>query len=225
MAQQLLLDLALRPALGRDDFLVAPSNSEAVALVDQWPKWQSHAAVIVGPPGSGKSHLGEVWRQASGANGIASRLITVDQVPQLMTTGSLLAEDVAAGGFSESAIFHLLNHARQSGGHILFTTQYWPPPGIALPDLVSRFNALTVAAILQPDDALLRGVLVKLFEDRQIAVDEALISYLVTRMPRSLDVARQLVARIDAAALEQGVEVTRVFAGRVLAELESPDLL
>jgi chromosomal replication initiation ATPase DnaA len=142
-----------------------------------------------------------------------------------MTTGSLLAEDVVPDGFSESAMFHLLNHARQSGGHILFTAQSWPPSRMVLPDLASRFNALTVAAILPPDDALLRAVLVKLFKDRQIGVDEALISYLVTRMPRSLDVARLLVARIDAAALEQGVEVTRVFAGRVLAELESPDLL
>jgi chromosomal replication initiation ATPase DnaA len=84
---------------------------------------------------------------------------------------------------------------------------------------------MVVASISPPDDALLRGVLVKLFEDRQIAVDEALISYLVTRMPRSLDMARQLVAKIDSAALEQGAEVTRVFAGRILAELESPDLL
>ena len=101
----------------------------------------------------------------------------------------------------------------------------WPPAPVGLSDLASRFNALAVATILAPDDALLRGVLVKQFDDRQIAVDEALVSYLVTRMPRSLDMVRLVVDRIDAAALEQGAEVTRNFAGKILAELQSPDLL
>lgn len=225
LARQLAFDLQLRPASGRDDFLVTASNSAAVALVDQWPNWQSHAAVLVGPPGSGKSHLAVVWRQVSGAGVVQSSSLSVEAVPDLMTTGALVVEDLKPGLNVEPALFHLLNHARETGGHILFTAQSWPLVGIALPDLVSRLNALTAASILPPDDELLRGVLVKLFEDRQIAVDEPLISYLVTRMPRSLDMARQLVARIDAAALEQGAEVTRLFAGKVLAELESPDLL
>jgi chromosomal replication initiation ATPase DnaA len=225
LARQLAFDLQLRPALGRDDFLVTSSNSAAVALVDQWPNWQSHAAVLVGPPGSGKSHLAEVWRQVSGAYSIRSIEVLTEAVPNLMTTGALVVEDLVTGQFDENALFHLLNQARETGGHILFSALTWPLTGIVLPDLASRFNALTVAAILSPDDELLRGVLVKLFEDRQIAVDEALISYLVMRMPRSLDMARQLVARIDATALEQGAEVTRVLAGKVLAEMESPDLL
>jgi chromosomal replication initiation ATPase DnaA len=225
LARQLAFDLQLRPALGRDDFLVTSSNSAAVALVDQWPNWQSHAAVLVGPPGSGKSHLAEVWRQVSGAERVLGTGISVESVPDLMRKGALVVEDLSPGLFEEHALFHLLNHAREAGGHILFCVQTWPLVGIVLPDLASRFNALTVASILPPDDDLLRGVLVKLFEDRQIVVDEPLISYLMTRMPRSLDMARQLVARIDAAALEQGAEVTRVFAGKVLAELESPDLL
>ena len=106
-----------------------------------------------------------------------------------------------------------------------FTARDWPLHAVVLPDLQSRLNALPIVTILPPDDGLLRGVLVKLFRDRQIAVDEALISYLVNRMPRSLDMARQLVARIDEAALERKVEVTRSFAGQILAEWERPDLL
>jgi chromosomal replication initiation ATPase DnaA len=225
LAKQLTLDLGIRPALGRDDFLVASSNAAAVALIDQWPNWPSHSAVLVGSPGSGKSHLAEVWRQISGAQVVDGKLLTVEAVPALLGTGTLVVEDLTAGAVFEHAVFHLLNYAQQMSGHILFTASGWPLQDVVLPDLVSRLNALTVANILPPDDDLLRGVLVKLFEDRQIAVDEALISYLVTRMPRSLDMARQLVARIDVLALEQGAEVTRVFAGKVLADLESPDLL
>ena len=72
---------------------------------------------------------------------------------------------------------------------------------VALPDLASRLKALPVARLDPPDDALLRGVLVKLFADRQLAVEEPVISYLMLRMPRSLDAARALVAEIDRLAL------------------------
>lgn len=224
MSRQLTFDLSFRPALGRDDFLVTPSNSAAVALVDQWPDWPSYAAVLVGPPGSGKSHLVEVWRQKSSAQIEKSADLKVEFVPELLADGALVLEDLSAENLPENALFHLLNFARQNNHFLLLTTQVWPLP-VALPDLHSRLQALPVSVIMPPDDALLRGVLVKLFNDRQIAVDEALISYLLQRMPRSLDMARLLVDRIDKTSLEQGVEVTRVFAGKILAELENPEFL
>ncbi len=48
---QLPLELELRPALGRDDFLVAPSNEVAVAWIDRWPDWPGPALALYGPPG------------------------------------------------------------------------------------------------------------------------------------------------------------------------------
>jgi chromosomal replication initiation ATPase DnaA len=225
VARQLTLDLALRPALGRDDFLVTPSNAAAVALVDQWPKWPAPAAVLVGSAGSGKSHLSEVWRKTTTAQTVFATDLTISAVPVLLQNGALLIENVEPPFLNEAALFHTLNLARQQGASLLLTAAHWPPEGLKVPDLLSRLKALPTAVILPPDDALLRGVLVKLFNDRQLAVDEALISFLVTRMPRSLDMARQLVARIDATALEQGAEITRAFASKTLAELENPDFL
>ena len=225
MAQQLTFDLGLRPALGREDFLVADSNRAAVALVDQWPNWPSHVAAVVGPKGSGKSHLAQVWCKRSMAQTVTAADITVEGLPAQFTSKALVVEDVDLTRVSETALFHLLNLARQGGGHVLLTSSAWKTGAVKLPDLLTRLSAIPVARILDPDDDLLRGVLVKLFADRQIAVDEALISYLVTRMPRSMDAARQIVARIDVAALEQGAEVTRTFASRVLTELENPQLL
>ncbi len=225
MGKQLTFDLSFRPALGRDDFLVTESNSAAVALVDQWPDWPSYAAVLVGPPGSGKTHLAEVWRQTSRAQIEKSSDLKIEYIPDLISRGTLVVEDLSAPDLPESSLFHLLNYARQNAHSVLFTSAIWPLAHVSLPDLRSRLQALPVATIMPPDDALLRGVLVKLFNDRQISVDESLISYLLARMPRSLDVARVLVERIDKAALEQGAEVTRVFAGRILTEFENPDFL
>jgi chromosomal replication initiation ATPase DnaA len=225
LALQLVFDLSQRAALGRDDFLVTPSNEMAVSLVDSWPQWPSYGAVLAGPHGAGKTHLAEVWRQKSGAQIISAAALTTEMVPEICASGTALLEDANHPGVQHLALFHLLNHIRQTAGHVLLTASEWPLANVTLPDLATRLRALPVVHILAPDDALLRGVLIKQFADRQIAVDEALISYLVTRMPRSLDVARRLVATIDQAALEQGAEITRAFAGKILAKLESPDLL
>lgn len=225
MAKQLSLDLGHRSALGRDDFLVTPSNASAVAIVDQWPHWPAHAAVIVGPAGSGKTHLAMAWQVLSNAMIAPEGGLHVDAVPALLAQGNLIVENLDTSGLSETVVFHLLNYARQTNGTVLFTSNVWPIPNVELPDLKSRLSALPSAYILPPDDALLRGVLVKQFNDRQIAIDEALVSYLVNRMPRSLDVARQLVALIDAEAFEKSASINRAFAGKILSRLENPEIL
>ena len=223
--EQLPLDLSHRVATGRDDFLVSAANAAAVRLVDEWPAWPSYGAILVGPQGSGKSHLARVWQARSRAQVQAARALTNENVPQALADRALVLEDVTRGEFDETMLFHACNQARQVDGHLLLTSTQDPASwAVKLPDLASRLNSLPVLRIGAPDDALLRGVLVKLFADRQIAVDEALISYMVLRMPRSLDAARKLVAEIDRLALAEKAEVTRSFVSRVLGKLTSPGL-
>ncbi len=223
--RQLILDLAHRPALAREDFLVSPSNATAVALVDQWPNWPTHGAVIVGPPGSGKSHLASVWQHRANAKLCIASSLTLEDVPSDFASGAMVVEDADQPGLDERALFHTLNLARQQGGYILLTAAtpvaQWQ---LGLPDLISRLKALPEAAILPPDDTLLRGVLVKHFTDRQIAVSEQVVGYIVLRMPRSMDALRQIVREIDVRALEEGAEVTRPFVARILAAYSSPDM-
>jgi chromosomal replication initiation ATPase DnaA len=222
--RQLVLELPHRQALGRDDFLVTASNSAAVALIDHWPDWPAHAAMIVGPPGSGKSHLVEVWRQRSKAVRVQSADVKVETAPEILASGAAAIEDMAPP-LNERGLFHLLNLAKQQGGSVLLTAETRPEQWkIALPDLLSRLKAIPVLEILPPDDALLRGVLVKLFFDRQIAAAESTISFMLARMPRSLGAARLLVAEIDRRALEERAEVTRPFVAKVMADFSAPGL-
>lgn len=224
--QQLVLDLPHREALGRDDFFVTPSNASAVASVDRWPDWPVRVVALVGPAGSGKSHLAEVWRQKSGARLVSGGEVTVEAVPALLAQAAgLVIDSVEPGGFDERALFHLLNLARQQQADLLFTSTQVPDQwGVRLPDLRTRLAALAVITLGPPDDLLLRAVLVKLFTDRQLAVDEGLVSYMLARMPRSLDAARALVALIDRQALTERAEVTRPFVARLLQEFSSRDL-
>jgi chromosomal replication initiation ATPase DnaA len=221
--RQLTFDMALRPALAREDFLVTQSNIAAVALVDQWPKWPSHAAVLLGPSGSGKTHLAHVFSHLSGARIVDASALTVEDVPHALSTGSVVVERTRAAAFDERALFHLLNHAKQQNGHVLLTTRDHPSSWmVKLPDLASRLLAAPVLSILLPDDDLLRGVILKHFEDRQIDVPEQVITYLAQRIPRSLQSVREIVAEIDARALAAHAEITRPFVAQILSEFTSP---
>lgn len=215
--RQLPLDLPHRPALGRDDFWVSESNAQAVALIDQWPDWPESAVLLTGPSGSGKTHLAEVWRMASGALRAQANDIKSLSVPELLSTGALVIEDVPGSEIDEPGFFHLLNLAREQKASLLITAENMPAHwGIGLPDLLSRLNALTPALLVEPDDMLLRAVLAKLFKDRQLAVSEAVYDYLLVRMERSLGAARDLVAVLDQKALAEHAAITPRFVARVL---------
>lgn len=215
--QQLLLDMPLRTALGREDFFVSPANEQAVAAVDQWPDWPNPVMVLTGPKSSGKTHLAQVWRQISRARQISVAALTVEDVPSFLTDKALLVEDLPGENLNETALFHLINLAREQSGWLLLTAQRpaanWH---IRLPDLASRLAAAGSAAIDAPDDALLRAILIKQFADRQISVDEAIINFMVARMERSAEAARQLVAEIDHEALRQKANVTRPFVSSIM---------
>lgn len=218
-ARQLPLDLPHVISFRRDDFLESRGNEAALALVERWPEWPSYAAAIVGPHGSGKSHLASIWASLSGARVIPARLLLRDDVPHALATGALVVENLVPGDFDEQALFHLFNLAKEDGASLLFTSAHPLEQGMAaLPDLASRLRLVPCAKLDAPDDALIAAVLVKLFADRQVAVEQDLIAYLLPRMERSLGHARELVAKIDAAALAAGRPATRAFVSALLRE-------
>jgi chromosomal replication initiation ATPase DnaA len=217
--RQLTLALDHAASFAREDFLSGPPNQAALALIDGWPDWPAHAVALVGPEGCGKSHLAAIWAAEAGARFLSGRGLAQADLPAALATGALVVEDVAEGAFDERALFHLLNLAREEGAYLLLTTRRAPAAWTsAIRDLASRLKALPAVTMSAPDDTLLRAVLVKLFTDRQLGVDEALVGYLVTRIERSFAAARAFVARLDQEAMRQQRPVTRALAAEVLAD-------
>jgi chromosomal replication initiation ATPase DnaA len=195
---QLALPLEVRSASGRDDFIVAPGNSSAVAFIDSWPDWPAPAAALYGPAASGKSHLAAVWAARAGA-----RIIAAAGLHEGVPDGALVVEDVGPG-VAEAPLFALL----ERGAPLLITSQLapadWPQKfNVTLPDLVSRARALLAFPLWAPDDALLMGLAVKLFADRQLQVPENVVLHMVRALERSPGAVRDFVAQADAAALAQ----------------------
>ena len=218
--RQLAFDLPLDSRHGIEDFLVGPSNEAAYGLVESWPRWPEAWLRLTGPEGAGKTHLAAIWARMAHAWPISARELADDKVAHLVSGGALVIEDCDAGRFDEPALFHLMNAVKARGGHLLLTARTAPDLwGLTVPDLLSRLRLAPSATIEPPDDGLLRAVLVKLFIDRQLVVDTAVIETLALRMERSFAAARQVVDRLDRLALERGRRVTRLLVQEVLAEL------
>ena len=219
MSKQLSFNLPAKTALGREDFFVSPANAAPVALIEGWQGWPGRKLLLIGSEGSGKTHLTHVWAGQSAARILdASALADLDiQAFAGQSVAVEYAEQVAGDKGAETALFHLHNLVLAEGGALLITANAAPSRwGIHLPDLKSRMEGTTIAHLDAPDDLLLSAVLVKLFDDRQIAVPANLIDYVLPRMDRSLAAAAKLVAQLDHAALSEGRSLTRALAARIL---------
>ena len=215
--RQMPLGLPHRAALGRADFIVGRANHEAIDIIDRWPSWPERGVLLVGPAGSGKSHLTAIWQEASGAAAIAASKLADGDVERLTAAAAIVVEDLHAGPVDEAALFHLVNAAREAGAALLLTSRLGPTAlRFRLPDLVSRLRAITMVELREPDDALLRQVLTKLFADRQLLIEPAVVDFIVMRMERSLEAANVIVDQLDADALAETRAITKRLAGEVL---------
>ena len=215
--RQLAFALPHAESLSRDNFLEGPANAAALALIDAWPEWPNRTMLLAGPEGSGKSHLATIWAEQAGARATSAHALTLASVPAELATGALVLEDLRAASFDERALFHLLNLAREDQAYILITARE-PPSAleIELRDLRSRLRALPVVSLQPPDDHLFRALIVKFCADRQLAVDEQVVSYLATRLERSYAAARRAIELLDTEGLRQGRPVTRALAAELL---------
>lgn len=217
MIRQLAFDLPLTAAMTRESFYPAPSNAVALETVERWQDWPDRKLLLLGPEGSGKTHLAQVWAGMADAVILSALNLARTDVADLAGR-AVVVEDADLTGPAEAQLFHLHNLVT-SGGALLLTARTPPRDwGLALPDLISRMQATPIAHLDAPDDAFLSTVLVKLFADRQVAVPANLIPYLVTRMPRSVGAAGTLVAALDARSLALGRPITRALAGEVMGE-------
>ena len=209
--EQLPFNFEHRPTLDREDFLVTSGNVEAVKMLDSYPSWPSHAIIIYGANGCGKTHLAHVFVKKTGGKTplISAADLTAEQVPNLLAkSGNLVVEDMETLK-DEEALLHLYNYAKETGSHLLMTSEVAPADlAIKLPDLSSRLLAIPAIRIGNPDDAFIKALLVKLFADRQLSIGEEAIDYAIKNMERSFKGAGDLVAAADKLSLAKQKAIT-----------------
>ncbi|MDD4556356.1 MAG: DnaA/Hda family protein [Alphaproteobacteria bacterium] len=206
MAKQLPIEFEYQPFYGREDFIVADNNMEAIKFIESWPNWQGFAGCIWGPSGSGKTHLAHIFaQQIYNITKQACRIPTIKAVDVKLETPHrlfaehkcLIVEDISSE-INQEAMFHLYNLYRNEGGFILFTAK--KPPArmnFSLADLQSRLNILPAIEIKEPNDELLSMLLIKLFADRQIVIPLDVLNFILKNTQRSFGFIKTLVKEID----------------------------
>lgn len=204
--EQIPLDLGHRNALGRDDFMVAANNQDAVAWIDLWPEWPAPCLILYGPVASGKTHIGAVWSEKSSAICIKASNINENVIRDITEMNHHViiedADNLIGNLDGEKGLFHLYNIFKEDQRSVLITLQ--EPPvrrSFALPDLASRLRAAPSVAIREPDEQLIAAVLVKLFNDRQIRIGADVLNYILPRIERSFEAANKLVEQADRKAM------------------------
>jgi len=196
---QLPLMLSYRKAFGREDFIVAPCNQEAVSWIDKWPNWPVPCVLIYGEKGSGKTHLASIFSEYK----IDAAELTDDFMPYFQK--KIVVENLENLA-SEEALFHLFNFVRDLGGYLLLTAK--EVPEFHLKDLQTRIQSSPKAAIGLPDEGFIKEVLKQTFAERQIMVDDSVLSFAVTHMPRSFGAIQNLIETADSLSLAQGRKIT-----------------
>lgn len=227
--QQIPLDLEMRPAHGREYFLLGPSNKDAVNWIDLWPNWPAPLLFITGPAACGKSHLAAVWRDKASAVFVKPELLLSQSAQEIAG----LSKNVVIDGIdlwlgervAETTLFHLYNIFKEEKRSLLITSRMNPAQSeFAIADLASRFRAAPLAEIKPPDDLLLGSILIKMFADRQLNASNDVVRYILPRMERSFVAARDIVENADRAALAQKRPISVPLVRDVMARLQQDDL-
>ena len=196
------IPLNLRPEARQSfsNFHVGEGNQAAVTLLGARERWPSAAVLILGPEGSGKTHLGRAWQSASGGEFIDD-----------------------AHSADERDLFDAINRALAGQISGLVLASSLPPAkwGVSLPDLNSRLNAMPTVTLAEHDEASLEPILRELFDQAGRSVGQDVVTYVLQQSERSVDALRELVLELDVAAGSKKADLTKAFAAKYLrARLE-----
>ncbi len=211
---QLVFDLPVDTAMGEADFVVGAGNKSAYEFLVGDALWPSNVTVLWGAEKSGKTHLSGIWAEREHAH-----RASVANWPEYLES-NLLVENADSLWMGETELFNLLNQAMRSDFKVLITASMHPNLWrLRTNDVRSRLRLAHSVEIEALDDAHLMQLFVKLFDDRQVQVDPALISYLLPRMERSPAFVVRLVEQMDKLALERGKPITKRLAAEALEQL------
>lgn len=215
MTKQLTLSFSSSSSYDMDDFMVSECNEEVVAWFEKYPDWPASALVVYGKSGSGKTHLahvfayGEFGEECTIINGKDFSMENAENLPELIGEAKCIVVDDADACNEEAALFHLYNYIKETKRHVLLTAKNHPSKwDIKLADLRSRMLAALSVGIGEPDDAQMAAVIVKLFSDRQIRIDQEVVFYLISRMERSFAEACRIVKEADELSLSEKRRIT-----------------
>ena len=207
---------AIRREYSRASFIVTDANRTALALGEDFLKSGALALTVTGPNGSGKSHLLHVLAQS--VNGQVLNGVNLD--PAEVMSGPFLFVDDIHRMVDPRTLLSLVEQGRLKNDKIILSGAGVPRDWArGLVDLETRLEAMARASLDEPDEVLLKSVIMQLFKERQLRTSEGVAAYAAPRLPRTFAAASDFVEAAGAASLAAGRPITLALARNVIDNL------
>tara|TARA_B100000579_G_scaffold172668_1_gene140705 strand:- start:474 stop:1145 length:672 start_codon:yes stop_codon:yes gene_type:complete len=211
-SKQLYFEMPNKKALGIEDYIITESNNFAFDLIVKMAKGEISFGLISGPPYSGKTHLSKILIK----NARNYKTLYFDRdyqniLNRFEVSDILILENIdkIKDDKSEQDLFHIINFAKENNKKLLMTSRKpISEIDLNLEDLESRLNSIIEAKIKEPDDQLMKLILIKIFNDKQLKIKPNVIDFLVSRLERSYKSINLFIEKIDKFSLEKGKKIT-----------------
>lgn len=211
--EQQILEFDFKDTDKNGIFYVSEKNRFAFESITLWPNWHKKFIFIYGPEACGKSHIANLWRKKSNAQIITKKFLAniYNKKNQnlINNTRNWLFEDIdqfliCKKSNLDEKILNLINLLSEKKSFLLITSKT-PPPNFSfiLKDLLSRLNAFLVIEIKEPDQDLLKKIIVKRLKIRQINLTNRQILFLINRIERTYLNIKKVTDLIDKLSLQK----------------------
>ena len=205
-----ILDLDNKYQDNADDFIVSHSNFEAYNAILSYEKWQNKRLLIIGSPKSGKTSLVKIWQKKTDAVFFDN----MENVENIKYNKNIIIDNIE--NFSESSLINIVNFANERSLSLLLTSIKYP--SFSLKDLNSRIKGTYKVLINEPDENLLKLLIVKLLKRKQVKVSKETVDFIFSNMERSYEFIYKIVNLIDKFSKIAKRKITIPFIKKVAAQ-------
>jgi len=201
-----------------EDFYLSKSNKHVFDFLNIWPKWNKNFVNIIGEKLSGKTHLINIFLQKNKGIKFEGKFLQDDDLKKIKIHENVVIEDLSSE-VDEKLLYSLLNLIEQDNKFIIVTS-IKPIVRITfdLNDLKSRAKNFILLNIEKPDDELIFAIILKNLSDRQIALDDKFIEFIIKRIERSYSKIYDFIYKIDQLSLKKKKSIDFKIIKEVLGE-------
>ena len=210
-----------------NDFYVSNKNELAYKMIKKWPEWPTQVVYIYGSEKCGKSLVCKLWKDISrgiyiNKNNFLEKLIAQNDLTYIQNHNWIIDDVDYIISFEdnkyEEKILNLINIIKTNGkNNILMTSRKMPRfLDSNLEDLISRISSATVIEMRDPDEILLKKIIEKYLNERNIQINNESLDYLINRIERSYTSALKFAKQIDIMSLEKKTKINKPFLKSIL---------